>query len=262
MTQKQIIINGLLINYYTTGEGNVPIIFLHGWRSEAAVWLPLFKTLTAKPYTLYPISYTLYALDLPGFGQSETPKNPFTLHDYAEIIKEFITTLYPLPSTLNPSIIGHSFGARIAVKLAAEHPEIIQKLILVDCGGIRGHRIKRAFLNSCAKIVKPFFAPRFMQPLRAKIYTMLNAEDYSAARELKKTYLNIIREPLEPLFPRITTPTLIIWGEKDQETPLAYGEKMHRAIRGSRFAVIKDAGHFCFMDQPEKCVKILKPFLT
>lgn len=259
MTHKQIIIRGLLIHYYIEGEGRTPIIFLHGWRSEAAVWHNTIHQLT---HALPSKTYSMYAIDLPGFGKSEIPQHPFTLRDYANIVKEFITRIRNPKSEIRSLIIGHSFGGRIAVKLAAEHPKFIQKLILVGCGGARGQSAKRKAFSACAKIVKPFFTPRFMHPLRKKIYQALGAEDYVATPELKETYLNIINEPLEPLFPRITTQTVIIWGDKDKEAPREYGEKMHRSIRGSRFTVISNAGHFCFLDQPEEFIKIITPFLT
>lgn len=267
MTQKQIILNNLLINYYTEGTGGAPIIFLHGWRSEALVWHSIIKNLKLRIE-----NYALYALDLPGFGNSEMPKNPFTLHDYAKIVKEFIGTLNPphfapqdgaswskQPLTLNPIIIGHSFGARIAIKLAAENPTLIQKLVLVGSGGARPWW---RHIGMCiAKFIKPFFIPRFMQPFREKLYRIIGAEDYVATPKLKKTVLNILHEPLEPLFPRIQTPTIIIWGEKDAVTPLAYGQKIHRDIHDSHFVIIKNAGHFCFLEQPEEFIKILEEFL-
>ncbi len=273
MVQKQIIIKGLLVNYYVEGGGSAPIIFLHGWRSEGAVWLPLFNNLTTKPSTPYFLSYTFYALDLPGFGNSEMPKNPFALHDYAEMIREFITKIHdslllrPLADSDGQAkfriqdviIIGHSFGARIAIKLAAQNPQLIQKLVLIGSGGARPWW--RRISICIAKLFKPFFAPRFMQPFRKKIYTLIGAEDYLATPALTQTFLNAINENLMPLCPSIQCPTLIIWGENDLEARLAYGQKMARAIPNAKLAVIKNAGHFCFLDQPEQCIGILQAFL-
>lgn len=251
MKQKQIIINGLLINYYTEGAGDQPLIFLHGWRSDASIWLPLFQALASH-------SYALYALDLPGFGKSETPREPYTLHDYAAIIKEF-TKLIPHPLTPNPIIIGHSFGARVALKYAAENPGHAAKLILIASGGAREKKLNIKIM--IAKIVKPLFAPRFMQPLRKKIYAFLGAEDYIATPHLQKTLLNIIKEDVMPLARTVTIPTLIIWGENDAVAPLAYGKKLHQAIRDSQLAIIANAGHFCFLEKPEECANTMQTFI-
>lgn len=250
MKQKQAVINGLLINYYAEGDGQ-PIIFLHGWRSDASVWLPLFKTLVTD-------SYILYALDLPGFGKSETPHKPYTLHDYASIIKTFIN-LIPIPSSFVPIIIGHSFGARVALKYAAENPGRAAKLVLIASGGAREKTSGIAKL--LAKIIKPLFAPRFMQPLRRKIYALFGAEDYIATPRLQKTFLNIINENILTIAETINLPTLLIWGEDDAVAPLAFGKKLHQAIRGSKLVVIPHAGHFCFIDQLEACGAAIAAFL-
>lgn len=251
MKQKQIIINGLLINYYAGGGGDQPLIFLHGWRSDASVWLPAFQALT-------PYSYALYALDLPGFGASELPKHPFTLHNYADIVKEFINHV-PNPSPLKPIIIGHSFGARVAMRYAADNPEGIEKLVLIGSGGAPGKAsgIKKII----AKITKPFFMPRFMQPLRRAIYAAIGADDYLATPHLQKTFLNIIKEDIMPIARTISIPALIIWGEHDAVSPLAYGKKLHETIHGSELAIISNAGHFCFLDQPEKCINAMRTFI-
>ena len=250
MAQKQAVINGLLINYYREGEGR-PLIFLHGWRSDASVWLPLFPSLTPHPYALY-------ALDLPGFGRSETPRTAYTLHDYAEIIKKFVS-LIPNPSSIAPIIVGHSFGARIALKYAAMNPGSLQKLILIGAGGAREARV--GIKKIIAKLLRPLFTPRFMQPLRRRLYVMIGADDYLATPHLQKTFVNILNEDMLPLAKKITVPTLIVWGEHDKMAPLAYGKKLHEAIQGSQLAIIKNTGHFCFHDQPEEFTEILQKFL-
>ncbi len=250
--QKQAIINGLLIHYYTEGVGEQPLIFLHGWRSDASIWFPLFQSLAPHPYALY-------ALDLPGFGKSETPHDAYTLHNYAAIIQEFIR-LIPHPSPLTPIIIGHSFGARVALKYAAENPDGAAKLILIASGG--AHEKTSSIKKIIARMMKPLFTPRFMQPLRHKLYALIGADDYFTTPHLQKTFLNIINEDILPLARTITIPTLLIWGERDTVAPLAFGKKLHEAIRNSQLAIITDAGHFCFLEQPEQCIKTLRSFLN
>lgn len=252
MTEKKLVLNNLLVTYYEQGNGTAPLIFLHGWRSEAAVWLPLFKS-------LYKIPYTLYAVDLPGFGKSETPKKPFILEDYADVVQEFVSKV--IGQTSKVTLVGHSFGARVAIKCAATHPELIEKLVLVDSGGARMKSEKRKALKIVAKLAKLFFKPGFMQPLRKKIYERLGATDYVATPELQQTFLNIINEDLTPLFPKITAPTLIVWGEKDEETPLSYARIMHQTIPHSELVILPNAGHFSFLDNPEKFVQALTEFI-
>jgi pimeloyl-ACP methyl ester carboxylesterase len=83
-----------------------------------------------------------------------------------------------------------------------------------------------------------------------------------AIPELKNTFINIINEDLLKLVPKIGIPTLIIWGEDDQEVPLAFGQKMHFQIPNSIFYILKEAGHFSFLDKPEEFVGELRGFLS
>ncbi len=250
--QKNITVNGALIAYHTEGKGDNVIIFLHGWRSNGAVWQPIFNRLINNPSILY-------APDLPGFGASETPKQPFTLADYADTVIQFVKTLGI--STSNLTLVGHSFGARIALKITAKYPQFAKRLILVGSGGARLYRGERTIKKILAQIIKPLFAPGFMRPLRKKIYRALGAEDYIENPELRQTLLNIINEDLAPLFPQIKTKTLIIWGENDTITPLSYGQTMARAIPHAQFKIIKNTGHYCFAQQPDEFIKIFLHFM-
>ena len=200
--------------------------------------------------------YRLIFIDLPSFGASEQPKKPYTLHDYAETVRIFTKKL----ELKIHAVIGHSAGARVAIKLAAEHPDLFKKLVLIASGGNRP-----AFITlkaALAKIAKPFFIPRFMAPLRAIIYKTLGADDYLATPELTATFVNIINENLDSLFPRIKNDTLIIWGDVDTTAPLAYGKRMARLIPNASLKIIKGAGHYCVSEQPEKCIALLEKHIA
>ena len=249
MEPKQIIINESLISYATAGRGDHSLIFLHGWRSNKEAWLPVTQLMENA-------GYRLIFIDLPGFGSSETPKQPYTLHDYAQTVRLFAEKL----DLKVHAVIGHSAGARIAAKLAAEHPEFMDKLVLIASGGARPAFIK---LKAClAKIAKPFFIPRFMTPLRKKLYAWIGAEDYLATPDLQKTFVNVIKENLDQLLPQIKNDTLIIWGEKDETAPLEYGKHMTRLIPNAHLEIIENAGHYCFREQPQLFSGLIVRFIA
>lgn len=250
---SQVIVRNLLINYMVTDEGrkaNGCLLFLHGWRSEAKVWLPIISNLKN-------IGAAIYAIDLPGFGGSQVPSAAMTVGDYAEVVKDFIEKL----GLKNVVIIGHSFGGRVGIKLAAQKPEIVSKLILVDSAGFAMGHNKKSLMSAAAKIAKPFFKPKFMQGFRKKIYQNIGAEDYVATPELQKTFVNIVSEDLTEDMKKINCLTLIINGENDADTPVEFGKKMNGLILGSEFVIIKDAGHFSFLDQPEEFILKLSNFI-
>lgn len=249
---KQVICRNLLVSYMQSGKDQAAhtLLFLHGWRSSRDVWVPL-TSLLADQLT------SCYALDFPGFGQSQVPIQTMTVGDYAEVVAEFIKKL----DLKNVIIVGHSFGGRVGIKLAANYPELVSKLVLVDSAGFPTNKNKTSILGFGAKIVKPFFKPKFMQGLRRKIYKSIGSEDYLATPELQKTYVNVIREDLSEDMKKISCPTLIVNGENDKDTPVEFGKKMNSLIQNSKFIIIPNAGHFSFLDQPEEFEKVLKEFI-
>jgi pimeloyl-ACP methyl ester carboxylesterase len=145
--------------------------------------------------------------------------------------------------------------------LASQYPDIISQLVLVDSAGFVTPAIKKNLMGVVAKIIKPIFKPRFMQGLRKKIYKGLGAEDYLTFPELKATFLKVVNEDLSKDMKGIKIPTLIITGEDDKDTPIAFGKRMNFLIPNSQLLILKNAGHYSFLDQPEEFVKILAKFI-
>lgn len=253
--RKATTVNGRLVSFIGRPAQNTDapaLVFLHGWRSEAAIWQGVMREIDWPG--------ALYAPDLPGFGQSPALESGAGVADYAAIVEGFIRK-QEITRTI---LVGHSFGGRIAIKLAADQPQWLVKLVLTGAAGVErafGSSLKRTALRLAAKTVRPLFAPRFMQPARRRIYRQLGSEDYLATPALTATLQQILNEDLTPLLSAIAVPTLLLWGGVDQETPLTYGQLMERSVPGSKLAVIEGAGHYVFIDQPEEFLKALKDFL-
>jgi len=249
---QQIVINNQLISYWhNETAGNVCLLFLHGWRSQKEVWDSVVLRIKDK-------GLGIYTIDLPGFGGSPAPHGSWSVGDYAEVVKGFIEKL-ELKTVI---IIGHSFGGRVAIKLASEYSGVASKLVLVDSAGFVMQSSRKEVMATAAKIVRPLFKPKFMQNIRRKIYKGIGAEDYLATPELQKTFINIVNEDLDEDMKRIKIPTLIIWGENDKETPVEYGKRMGFLIPNAEFLILKNAGHFSFLDKPEEFAKALQEFIN
>jgi pimeloyl-ACP methyl ester carboxylesterase len=248
---EQIILNGQLVSYghYNSQKQNGCLIFLHGWRSNKEVWNGVVGKLGGS---------AIYQIDLPGFGKSQAPSRTMTVGDYAEVVKGFIEKL----GLSNVIVVGHSFGGRIGIKLASKNPEFISKLVLVDSAGFAMDSQKKTAMNLAAKIVKPFFKPKFMQGLRKSIYKQIGSEDYVATPELQRTFVNVVSEDLTKDMGQIKCPTLIINGQNDKDTPVEFGRRMQSLIPNSKFLILKNAGHFSFLDQPEEFEQELIRFIA
>jgi pimeloyl-ACP methyl ester carboxylesterase len=251
--QKQIIVNNLLINYYSLNDSKANVqtlLFLHGWRSSAQAWQGIISRIKDQ-------ESRIVALDLPGFGGSQTPVQPFSVEDYCSIVEEFVNKL----GLQNVVAVGHSFGGRVGIKLAATRPGLIRKLVLVDSAGFATSNARKSFLGIIAKCVKPFFRSAFMQPLRRKIYQTIGAEDYVETPELQQTFVNVINEDLSGFFKDIHLPTLIVWGKNDSDTPVQFADRMHQGIANSELVILPKAGHFSFLDQPQIFAETLLKFI-
>ena len=225
------------------------IIFLHGWGVSSEIFEPLFYYLKND--------FEVYSLDLPGFGDSPIEK-PLVLKDYAETVYEFLRK----NKIENPIIVGHSFGGAVATKLAILHPESVSKLILVGASAIRQPRRKMILIKKAADFIKPLM-PKKLRKIILKLLK-LDKTDYAQIEspELKETFRNVIGEDLKPYLPSIKSPTLIIWGEKDAVTPLSEGKLIAETIPDAKLVVVKNAGHFLFLEKPDEFIKLIKEFAS
>jgi pimeloyl-ACP methyl ester carboxylesterase len=252
VTNNQVIINNLLINYYSVlprkKSSNKTLVFLHGWGTDSQLWFKIVPELINK-------NYSLYLLDLPGFGQSQIPNTTYSINDYKKIVYEFVKKM----GLKNINLIGHSFGGSVAIKLASENPSFLNKLILVNAAGIRNSSIQKNFKTALAKIISPLFSPSFMQPIRTKFYQLIGSE-YLNIPSMSKIFVLIVSENLMPLLSKINIPTLIVSGDKDKVTPVAYAREMNKKIKKSKLVVLS-TGHFSFLDAPKEFVKILTEYI-
>lgn len=259
LSQKQIAVNGLLVNYYAGGGSKLPaLLFLHGWRSEGSVWFPALEN--------FNVENSIYCLNFPGFGKSELPHSAYSVEDYSEIVSGFISKL----GLEKVVIIGHSFGGRVAIKLASKRPGFlrgstsltIKGIVLVDSAGF----VERTFSNKLKRIIakplKPIFKLKPFHGVRKSIYRLIGSEDYVATPLLRETYLKVIGEDLSDDMKRIDIQTMIIWGAQDKDTPVKFAHKMKDIIKNSKLVILKDAGHFSFLDKKEEFLKALNDFLS
>jgi len=244
-------LGGIQIGYKMSGEGE-QILLLHGWGSSMESMELIFGELSQR--------YAVFALDLPGHGQSDFPPGAWGVSDFAECVLRFMDAL----RIQRPHFIAHSFGGRVAIKLAAAHPERAGKLILVDSAGIPPPRsLRYHFRVLLGKMGK--FAARhggaLGESLRRHIYGAIGSREYLNAGPLRATFVKVVNEDLRPLLPRIQSPTLLIWGENDQDTPPASGRIMERLIPKAELILLENAGHYSYLDQYGKFRLIVGRFL-
>lgn len=248
------VINGLSTNYITAGQGE-PVLLLHGWGSSIEPYRQLIDLLSKK--------YFVIALDMPGFGKTEEPKTPFGVDEYVDFVLDFLK-LFDLKKL---SLVGHSFGGRVIIKMVNRELQFqVDKIVLIDSAGIKPQKTtKKSFRQQCYKIGKWFatrkLIARIFPELLEKLRVKFGSADYAAASPMMRQCLvRVVNEDLSDLLPGIQAPTLLVWGENDTATPLSDAKKMEADIPNAGLAVIKNAGHFSFVEQPVIFRKIMASF--
>jgi pimeloyl-ACP methyl ester carboxylesterase len=247
-------IDGLKTYYEAAGERQ-PVLLLHGWGTDSSSMRSVLKLVRDG------LPGRAIAPDFPGFGFSDHPTEAWDVSRYEAFVLKFIDML-ELPQV---AIVAHSFGGRVAIKFAAHHPDRLSCLVLVDSAGILPKRDFGWHLRvGLAKTVKKVNqqAPGASKALGLdKVAARQGSEDYRNAGDMRATFVKVVNEDLRQLLPSIHCPTLLVWGEKDDATPVADGDLMQHWIPGSRLEVLRGVGHFSYAEAFPEFSQLLIPFL-
>ena len=246
-------VNDLDTHFTLMGEGN-PVLLLHGWGVSGESLGGVAKALEHQ--------FRVLAIDLPGFGWSPAPSEAWGTREYAAHVEAFMDCA-GIPVA---GVLGHSFGGRIALALAAHAPHRVRSLVLVASAGIRPRRgLGYQMKVGAAKLAKRLFSSPIMGRLGERIisglYGRVGSRDYRNAGQMRASLVKVVNEDLRDLLSSIRAPALIIWGDRDQEVPRSSMEIMARGINGSRLEIMGGAGHFPFVDMPDRFAELVKGFL-
>jgi pimeloyl-ACP methyl ester carboxylesterase len=243
-----------LDTYYTLEGDGPPVLLLHGWGTSSQNLAGLVTWLSPECRVL--------AVDLPGFGWSDPPPAAWASTEYAAHVRQLLDRL----GIQAAAVVGHSFGGRVALRLAAETPDRVSRLVLVAAAGIRPPRTARYYVRvGVAKVLKTLAAlpglDRLGQRLAARWAGRVGSRDYKAAGRMRPTLVRSVNEDLGPVLSQIQAPTLLLWGDGDPEVGRAAVLRMAGGIRAARLLVLPGAGHFPFLDAPERFRDALIAFL-
>jgi pimeloyl-ACP methyl ester carboxylesterase len=264
LAHHDLLVRGVRIRYSEIGSGPL-LILVHGYLVSGREWHRIVPALSKK--------FRLIVPDLPGFGESEKPPE----YNYSR--EGFADTLLDLMAGIDAPrahICGHSMGGAIAMTLAADHPDRVDRL---------------AVINSVSYPFKPPFTARLVQtpgigPFIFKtVYNKLIFRDYfknsvyapgfkmdeadldyfyrcfdrPEAREAAYRAFTAATDltSLVPKVTRVKAPTLILWGELDPMFPVSLAQRLSRDILGSQLHTLPGCGHAPAEEQPERTASLL-----
>ncbi|MBQ9503379.1 MAG: alpha/beta hydrolase [Lachnospiraceae bacterium] len=249
-------VDGLNICVKISGSGEETAVMLQGWGTDLGVYDSVAAAINEK--------YTFVQFDLPGFGGSDEPREAWNVDAYAD----FFCALMKELKIKRASLIGHSYGGRVIIKLAAREslPFEISNIVLIDSAGIlpkksfaqrmgiKRYKLLKNILNN--KVVYALF-PELIDDWRSR----QGSEDYrNASPMMKKCMVLAVNEDLTDCLPNIRQDTLLIWGDKDTATPISDAKLMEERIPNSGLAVLNGAGHFSFLEQPAIFRSIMRSY--
>jgi 2-hydroxy-6-oxonona-2,4-dienedioate hydrolase len=251
--EKIAAVYGQNIHYFEVGQGPA-VILLHGLGGAKEFWLANIGALAPK--------YHVYAIDQIGFGQSDKPLIDYKIATFADFLRGFMQVEKISKATL----VGNSFGGWIATDFAVQHPEMVDKLVLVDAAGLTWQRPLPDFnpstIASWRTLIELVFYDKKMVSdeavMQAFTQHMRNNDGYT----IERTVASFASPQFEDgNLASIHAATLVVWGRQDELIPLASGEKFRDGIAGAKLLVVEHCGHVPQIEKAAEFNQALLEFL-
>ncbi len=247
----EVTINGIRIRENIVGDG-APVLMVHGWGASIELLEPLALRLSR-------IGYQCHLFDLPGFGESDEPSEPFSIFDYAAFCLAYLD--HREMSSVN--FFGHSLGGRIGLILGSDHSDRIGKLVLSNSAGLKTEaalhtRLRLSAYKSVRRSLETVGAKSAADSLHNIYGRRFGSDDYQKASPvMRQTLINVVNQDLLDYAKRVSVPTILIWGDEDQETPLWMGQKLEAFIPDAALILHEGAGHYAYLDFPDETARIM-----
>jgi pimeloyl-ACP methyl ester carboxylesterase len=265
-------VDGVRVHYQEAGDPNAPpMILIHGFAASNLVWSKVFLELAEA-------GFRVIAPDLLGYGYSSKPRNlDYTIARQAEMVVSFMKRL----GIDRAVLVGSSYGAAIAVTIALDRPDLVEKLVLV--GAVNNNKPTRYLLMRLfgSPIIGDVLSPlmvgsrRLLRRRMKRVYDRhawelderrvdarhLPLRTRGAHRAIIRTVRRWDAERVSRDAHLLTQPTLLLWGDNDREVPLKDGEHLHEEIPHSRLVVFRECGHLPHEEYPETFTKLVVAFV-
>ncbi len=273
---ETIRLHGHEVAYRREGSGPV-ILLIHGITSGSATWERALRRLAR--------GHTVIAPDLLGHGESAKPRGDYSLGAFAAGLRDLLLAL----DLERATVVGHSLGGGVAMQLAYQFPERVERLVLVSSGGLgkEVNLVLRAASLPGSEIVLPLItaswvaaAGRVVGGTLRRLGLQLGADleglsqGYASLSDprARRAFVHTVRAVIDPSGQRVSAhdrlylsagmPSLICWGARDRIIPVRHGEQAHAAMPGSRLEILADGGHFPHNDDPDWFSETLGSFIA
>ena len=252
-------IGGKNVQYLKIGEGEgPPLILLHGFGGDINIWVFNQEALSEE-------GRTVYALDLPGHGQSSKDVGGGTLDSFVEVVSEFMDEM----GIEKAHLVGHSMGGAVAGSFALAHPDRVASLVLIASVG-HGEEINEEYIEGFVaanrrKQMKNVLGLLFSNPdllTRQLVNDELRFKRMDGVDEALRTVADQMfpdgRQADVPDLSGLDVSMLVIWGRDDQIVPVSHTENLPEA---AQVEILEDTGHMPQMESAGRTNRLIEEFL-
>ena len=272
---KYLDLHGERIAYLDEGSGEA-VVLLHGLAGSSDTWRSLIGPLSRK--------YRVVAPDLLGHGNSTKPRTDYSLGALSVLIRDVLDEL----GITRATFVGHSLGGGIAMQFVYQHPDYVQRLVLINSGGLGpdvGMLLRLASLPG-AELVLPIIAAKRLLAPGERVWSLMRKAGIESPRgqemwrhyrslsdgPTRQAFLRTVRgvidhrgqavSALNRLNTRMDFPVMAIWGDRDAMIPVAHAYAAQQIRPDVRVEVLTDVGHFPHAERPTEVAELIDDFIT
>jgi pimeloyl-ACP methyl ester carboxylesterase len=252
--EKTAVVYGQNIRYFDAGQGPA-VILLHGLGAVKEIWLPTLGPLSAK--------YHVYAIDQIGFGHSDKPLLEYKIATWVDFLQAFMQS----KNIAKATIVGNSLGGWIATEFTVQHPDLVDKLVLVDSAGLTWQGSVTVDLNPSSvagtrALLESLFYDKKMVTDQFVLQVFTDHVRNNDGYTIQRTLAGFAQPQFEDdKLKSIHAPTLVMSGREDELISVSRAEKFHDGIAGSKLVVFDHCGHVPQLEKPEDFSRELLDFL-
>lgn len=268
--QKDAVARGVRVRYIEAGEGT-PLVLVHGLTSSKVVWRENIEALAER--------HRVYAIDLPGHGDSDKYGVDFGAESIVGLMREFVLGL----GHERVAMAGISLGGGVSLNVALEHPELVSKLVLCGSGALGrdiamvirlasvpmvGEFLLGGPIDNVGAMTRKCFYDKSLVPGEV-VDELRRTNGLPGAREaalsIIRRYISLwgVRSPyvVTEQLRELDVPTMLFWGADDEIIPVEHAHRAMQLIPGAGLHVFERCGHWPQMEYSEKFNRLMLRFL-
>jgi len=258
---SRILVRDMEMNYREEGTG-FPLVLIHGLNGDHTGWAPVIPELARHFRTL--------AIDVRGHGESGKPDQPYSIQEFSQDLKEFLSQM----QITRAHILGLSMGGAVAQQFALDYPQMVRALILISTFSHVDDPCREAFTRLRQALTTGGYPAFFDEVVKLAFTPRYIASNPQTIAELKEKRIRInspaaigratdacLAFDLRDQIAKIPHPTLVVSGREDVFTPIHLAEEIHKNIRNSEWKILEGVGHNLHIEKASEMVPVVLEFL-